>query len=129
MTGMDASSTMTAMTKVLVVDDSGVARLGMSRILASLGCEVTEAQDGAQALLALEHQSPQLVFLDLLMPALDGLGVLAALQARGNKVPVVVLSADIQESTLEKCRELGAFQCLAKPPTRAAVEAVLGSIG
>lgn len=129
MTGLFASSSITAMKKVLVVDDSWVARLGMNRILASLGCEVAEAQDGVQALEALQNSPPQLVFLDLLMPGFDGLEVLAALRARGNTVPVVVLSADIQESTLNKCRELGALQCLPKPPTRAAIEAVLGSLG
>lgn len=119
---------MAAMTKVLVVDDSWVARLGMSKLLTTMDCQVVEANDGWQALDAVEAHQPALVFLDLLMPGLDGLGVLEALRARGNTVPVFVLSADIQETTLRQCRDLGARDCLPKPPSREAVAASLRTL-
>lgn len=117
------------MIKVLVVDDSWVARLGMTRLLATMDCEVSEAPDGTQALKILAENDFQLVFLDLLMPGLDGLAVLAALAEAGSRVPVVVLSADIQETTLRKCRDLGARDCLPKPPSREAIVGCLQALG
>lgn len=117
------------MAKVLVVDDSWVARLGMSRLLVSLGHEVIEAADGTRALDMIAETAPEAVFLDLLMPGLDGFGVLQALEDRESRVPVFVLSADIQETTLSRCRDLGARGCLPKPPSRELVESSLRSLG
>ena len=119
---------MGAMAKVLVVDDSWVARLGMNKLLVSLGHEVVEASDGTRGLQLILENSPAAVFLDLLMPGLDGFGVLEALGARGSKVPIFVLSADIQDTTIARCRELGARACLPKPPTRELVESSLRSV-
>jgi len=116
------------MAKVLVVDDSWVARLGMGKLLTSLGHEVEEAADGHRALEAIRRQTPDVVFLDLLMPEMDGLGVLAELQGEAHPVPVFVLSADIQETTLAQCRALGARGCLPKPPTREAIETTLRTL-
>ena len=119
---------MTLMAKILVVDDSWVARLGMNRLLVSLGHDVIEAHGGAQALDILAQVIPDAVFLDLLMPDLDGLGVLEALKSRKSTVPVFVVSADIQDTTVQRCLELGARQCLPKPPTRAGLQASLGTL-
>jgi CheY-like chemotaxis protein len=115
------------MKKVLVVDDSWVARLGMKKILAPFGCEVFEANDGLQALSTVTAASPDLVFLDLLMPEVDGFEVLKRLKDQGRTVPVFVLSADIQTTTVTECLELGARGCLPKPPSREAVEEALRS--
>jgi len=117
------------MAKVLVVDDSWVARLGMSKLLVAMGHEVIEAADGITGLEAILQVAPSVVFLDLLMPGLDGFGVLQILADRGSTVPVFVLSADIQETTLRKCLALGARDCLPKPPTRELVETSLRSVG
>jgi len=116
------------MAKVLVVDDSWVARLGMNKLLVSLGHSVTEVNDGAAALETVKTHPYDVMFLDLLMPGLDGFGVLEALAKQGILLPVFVLSADIQESTLKKCRDLGARDCLPKPPTRELIEASLRNL-
>lgn len=113
------------MAHVLVVDDSWVARLGMGRLLATLDCRVTEAENGVAALDLLSKETFDLVFLDLLMPDLDGFGVLETLQSQGSTVPIFVLSADIQQTTLDRCRGLGARDCLPKPPSKEAVMACL----
>lgn len=113
------------MAKVLIVDDSWVARLGMNKLLVSLGHTVLESPDGHHALAAIGADHPDVVFLDLLMPGLDGFGVLEALTGLGIKTPIYVLSADIQETTIKKCRTLGAVGCLPKPPSREAVETCL----
>ena len=58
---------------------------------------------------------PDCIILDLLMPELDGFGVLEALKQKGSKIPVIVLSADIQDSVREQCLGLGAAMMLQKP--------------
>jgi len=47
---------------------------------------------------------------------MDGFALLKALGEKGSKIPVIVLSADIQDSAKQKCQELGAFMMLKKPP-------------
>ncbi|MCB0334954.1 MAG: response regulator, partial [Bdellovibrionales bacterium] len=56
------------------------------------------------------------ILLDLLMPQMDGFGVLETLKAKGNTVPVIVLTADIQETQKLRCLDLGASEFLNKPP-------------
>lgn len=104
------------MAEVLVVDDSWVARLGLTKMLKGLGHNPIEVENGNSALDQLSIRSFDLVFLDLLMPGLEGPEVLQILQSQGNKTPVIVLSADIQETTKKRCFDLGAKGFLKKPP-------------
>jgi CheY-like chemotaxis protein len=116
------------MAKILVVDDSWVARLGMKKLLTALGHDVVEADDGHRALEQIRQTPPEVVFLDLLMPGLDGFAVLEMLRREGLAVPILILSADIQDSTIQKCLSLGARACLPKPPTRDRVEEALRAL-
>jgi DNA-binding response OmpR family regulator len=79
--------------RVLVVDDEPDLRVLVSRLLRDKGYEVQEAADGEEALTRIESERPQLLVLDLVMPRLDGWGVLAQLAARAERPPVVVLTA------------------------------------
>jgi signal transduction histidine kinase len=81
--------------EVLVVDDDPDSRRVAADILRATNLLVREAADGESALGAMRRQTPDVVVLDLMMPVLDGFGVLAAMRAdpRLNQVPVVVLSA------------------------------------
>lgn len=128
LTGEMAPPKMKPMHTVLVVDDSWVARLGMNKLLTALGYRVVEAQDGQEALDLIRQNPPDAVFLDLLMPNVGGLAVLEVLGSEKCTVPVFVLTADIQETTVRQCLTLGARSCLAKPPTREAVEASLRTL-
>lgn len=109
------------MAKILVVDDSLFARIRVRDMLREGGYETIEAENGAQGLAQVAAGAPDLVLTDLLMPELDGVGFLAALRASGNRVPAVVLSADIQESKRQQCLDHGAAGFLAKPPQKAAL--------
>ena len=104
------------MGKILVVDDSTFQRNKIVQILSQAGYEADQRTNGKEALEYLEQNEPRLVLLDLLMPELDGFGVLEALKARKCNVPVVVLTADIQETQKARCLELGAANFLNKPP-------------
>ena len=103
------------MAKILIVDDSGFSRNVSKRALQAEGFEVLTAADGRQGLSAIEANDPDVVLLDLLMPVLDGFEVLRALQERGDRRPVIVVSADIQETTRDRVLALGARGILNKP--------------
>jgi len=104
---------------VLVVDDDADIREALGIILDELGIEdVRMANDGEQALAALEGTQWDLMLLDLLMPGLDGFGVLNAL--RENRVlvrprRVVVVSAHVRPTAASAMRTLGADDLLVKP--------------
>ena len=105
------------MARILLIDDSSFQRRRVAKVVKQAGHEVlAEASNGKDGLELLSKQSPACVLLDLLMPEMDGLQVLAALQERGSKVPVVVVTADIQEEVHQQCMDLGARAIVTKPP-------------
>ncbi len=102
--------------KVLVVDDSIVARMSLRSTLRELGVETTEARSGEEALDLLEGgYAPDLVFLDLTMPGLGGIATLRRLVMAKPGLPVVVVTADLQDRTREEVREAGGFDIVRKP--------------
>ena len=103
------------MTRVLIADDSIFQRDNLRFLLELYDYTVLEASNGAQALGMVTTYEPDCVVLDIIMPEMSGLEVLAALSQRHPEIPVIVLTADIQHSTCEKCRELGAVAVLHKP--------------
>ncbi len=107
------------MSKIIVCDDSLFARKRISKFIEQCADEILHAVDGEDVLGKIEQENPDLIILDLLMPKVDGIGVLKALRERNNSIPVIVLSADIQSSTKEKVYELGADYFLNKPPSEA----------
>ena len=72
------------------------------------GYDIEIAKDGQKAIDAITKKEPDLLLLDLLMPDVDGFGVLTHLQKKGCKFPVIVLSNLSQEIDKEKCKALGA---------------------
>lgn len=116
------------MAKVLVVDDSNFARIRVRDMLHEGGYETIEAENGRQGLEQVIAGDPDLVLTDLLMPELDGVAFLSALRESGKTVPVVVLSADIQESKRQQCLSFGAAGFLAKPPQKAALLKMIAEV-
>ena len=104
--------------KVLVVDDESdirrVALLGLKRLG---GCEVVEAQSGAEALALASSEAPDVILLDVMMPGQDGPSTLQALQAdeRTASIPVVFLTAKAMPAEIERLTRLGARGVLTKP--------------
>ena len=79
------------------------------------GNEVLKAESGHDGIEQAVRHRPDCIVLDLLMPEIDGFEVLKTLNEKGLAIPVVVLSADIQETTRARCLELGAVGFLKKP--------------
>ncbi len=101
--------------KVMVVDDSAMSRRALRRILESSNYEVIEADDGMTALEKYFLEKPDLVMLDMLMKGMYGLDVLTKLREMDKDARVVIVSADIQNSTREMAREAGALEFINKP--------------
>ena len=100
---------------VLLIDDSSFARQMVAKILTSQGNEVLEAMNGQEGIEKAEQHRPDCIVLDLLMPEMDGFGVLRALKEKDLLIPTIVLSADIQETAQAECLKLGAVAFLKKP--------------
>ncbi|MFD5714540.1 SpoIIE family protein phosphatase [Streptomyces pharetrae] len=107
----------TAPARVLVADDNADMREYLTRILSMAGYEVTAVTDGVEALQAVRRDAPDLVVSDVMMPRLDGLGLVARLRGdtRTASVPVLLLSARAgQEASIEGL-QAGADDYLVKP--------------
>ncbi len=85
-------------------------------ILNADGYEIVEADEGLKGLQMVKTAMPDCVLVDLIMPGIDGLKVLNVLHEEMSNVPVIVLTADIQESVREQCLKLGASGFINKPP-------------
>src|SRR6187551_1815745 len=101
--------------RVLVVDDSGLARRRARGILESAGFEVIEAEDGLAALERYVVDKPDVVLLDLVMKGMYGLDVLSKLREIDPQVKVIVVSADVQTSSRQMVQDGGASGFINKP--------------
>jgi two-component system chemotaxis response regulator CheY len=104
--------------KVLVVDDSALARRRMREILEGVGHEVVEADEGMAAIERYFLEKPDLVLLDLVMKGMYGLDVLAKIREIDPTARVIVISADVQTSSKEMAVSGGAGKFITKPPDR-----------
>jgi two-component system, chemotaxis family, chemotaxis protein CheY len=101
--------------KILIVDDSGLARKTVRQVLEELGHSVEEASDGAQALERYVLNRHDVVILDMVMHGMYGLEVLAKFRELNPSLPVIVATADIQKSTRELVKAGGAAAMVNKP--------------
>ena len=101
---------------ILLVEDSSFARKMTGNILKTAGYEVIEAENGLKGLELVQSHSPDCILADILMPEMDGLGLLQALKDRDSRVPIVMMTADVQSQTRQDCLRLGAWDVLYKPP-------------
>ena len=101
--------------RILIVDDSSLARRRARTILEAGGYEVIEADDGIAALERYFVEKPDVVMLDLVMKGMYGLEVLAQLRQMDPDARVIVVSADVQTSSHEMAEQGGAAGFLVKP--------------
>ncbi len=112
---------------VLVVDDEPMLRSLLSRLLRMEGFEVVEAADGQAALDAVASQRPDLVLLDVMLPARDGLDVLGDLRQTSD-VPVILVSALGEEADRVLGLKMGADDYVVKPFSAAELSARIESV-
>jgi len=113
--------------KVMVIDDSKTIRRTAEMLLKKEGCEVVTASDGFEALSKIADQQPQIIFVDIMMPRLDGYQTCALIKSNSQfkHVPVIMLSS--KDGLFDKARGriVGSEQYLTKPFTR---DELLGAI-
>ncbi len=113
--------------KVMVIDDSKTIRKSAESLLTKEGCEVFTANDGFEALAMIAEHRPNLIFIDIMMPRLDGYQTCALIKNNRmfKSTPVIMLSS--KDSIFDKARGkiVGSEQYLTKPFTR---DDLLGAI-
>ena len=113
--------------KVMVIDDSKTIRKSAESLLSKEGCEVLTANDGFEALAMIAEHRPNLIFIDIMMPRLDGYQTCALIKNNRmfKSTPVIMLSS--KDSIFDKARGkiVGSEQYLTKPFTR---DDLLGAI-
>jgi CheY-like chemotaxis protein len=117
------------MATILIIEDSRFTRSSIAKALKAGDYEVLEADNGALGLAMIIKHSPDLIISDLLMPEMDGFELLESLRSQGIAIPVIIMSADIQETTRRRVLELGAKTLLNKPFQGAALLEVVQSLG
>ena len=115
------------MARILVVDDEPDVLLLCRVNLQHAGYDVLEASDGEQGLAIALSEVPDAIVLDLMLPLLDGYGVLDQLRAdeRTHTIPVLVLTAKAQREDRVRCWEQGASEYMTKPFSPVALSAAL----
>ena len=114
--------------KLLLVDDSGLARRSMRAMLEPAGFEIIEAEDGMTALERYSVDRPDVVILDLVMKGMYGLDVLTKLREMDPSACVIVVSADVQSSSRDMVEAAGASAFVNKPVDRDHLLAVIRSV-
>jgi len=104
--------------KVLLVDDSGTMRTIQKRCLNKLGIEdVTEAEDGRQALVKFEQGEFDVVLTDWNMPNMDGLTLVKEIRQRNADIPVVMITTEAERARVVAAIQAGCSDYLVKPFT------------
>jgi two-component system nitrogen regulation response regulator NtrX len=101
--------------RILVIDDEAEIRRSVRMILEYEGYEVLEASSGPEGLTMVEREAPDLVFLDIKMPGMDGLEALQRIKASNEALPVVIISGHGTVSTAVEATKAGAFDFIEKP--------------
>jgi twitching motility two-component system response regulator PilG len=113
--------------RILVVDDSATIRRSAETMLANEGCEVITAENGFEALSKITRHHPDLIFVDIMMPRLDGYQTCAIIKNNDEfrETPVVMLTSKDGLFDMARGRVVGSDQYLTKPFTR---DELLGAV-
>ena len=108
--------------RVLLADDNESNRELFAALMAGKGLDITNAVDGADAVLAVMRQRFDIVLMDVQMPVMDGLEATRAIRRAGfAHLPIIALTANVMQAQIELCREAGLNDHLPKPYTSTAV--------
>ena len=114
--------------RILVVDDSSLARRTLRQILEREGHTVEDANDGAQAIERYFINRPDVVFLDMVMEGMYGMEVLRKILELNPQAKVVVATADIQKATRDEVQNAGAAGIINKPFNQEEINRVLTAV-
>jgi len=116
---------------ILIVDDTMMMREGLRRVLASMGYENTvQAEHGKQALTIIEsgEHDISVVFLDIVMPVMDGKEALRKIRETNKELPVVMVTSKADKDSIVECSKLGMSSYVLKPINAAEGPGILADI-
>ena len=125
MVGRGDPAAAAVMNRILIVDDDQATCRLLGAIFRAEGFDVLTAHDGPSGIDAVLTAKPDVVLLDLEMPAMDGMAVLERLKKEAPGVPVVMLTGSMDVKNAVRAIQLGAFNYLTKPMNRAEVVIVV----
>ena len=114
--------------RVLIADDSSINRIMFKSMLAGSGCEILEAADGVQAIAQVQTQAPDIVFMDIDMPELDGLEATKRLRAEGTGVPIIAQTASLMPEQVQLYLSSGFDDVLGKPFAKPALVQLIATL-
>lgn len=115
--------------KILIVDDSPVSiKIMKSCIPKDRGYELFDASNGQIGLDLFKQMKPDLTFMDLTMPVMNGFDALQEIMKLDQRAIVVIATADVQIKAIARAHDLGAFSVVKKPPTKENIAAVIGEV-
>jgi DNA-binding response OmpR family regulator len=113
--------------KVLVVDDEPQVLALLREFLYDAGYDVLVATNGGDAVMKAFVERPDVIVLDIRMPGVDGVEALSRIHARDPEIPIVMLSANVDERFALDTLLIGAFDYLPKPFDRDVLECVVAA--
>ncbi|MGD0278733.1 MAG: response regulator [Smithella sp.] len=112
--------------KILIVDDSLISvKIMKSCIPKDKDYELFDAPDGQSGLEKYKEIKPDLTFMDLTMPVMDGFQALEEILKFDQKAIVIICTADVQIKAIAKAHDLGAFSVVKKPPAKESIAAAI----
>jgi two-component system chemotaxis response regulator CheY len=107
---------------LLIVDDSPIARIIIKKCLpAKHGLTIYEASNGKEGVEKYLQYQPNLTFMDLTMPVMDGFEALIEIKKNNPNAIVIITTADVQEKVLRRVSDLGALHVIKKPPSKTTI--------
>ena len=112
--------------RILLADDNPANRELFCALLADAGLDITQVEDGAQAVRAISEQAFDLVFMDIQMPVMDGVEAVRQIRASGrHDIPIIALTANVLQSQVVRYLDAGMTAHLPKPYTARSITAAL----
>lgn len=99
---------------IMIVDDSSIIRNYLQKTVSNK-YDVTSVSSGADAIETIPNKKIDLILLDLMMPGIDGFGVLDYLKENNNRVPVVIISGDTTKETIDRAFKYNVVDMIEKP--------------
>ncbi len=113
--------------RILLVEDNNVNQIVATGMLKKIGYQVSIANNGREAVHAIEHEKYDLVLMDCQMPVMDGFEATQAIRKleRNNSVPIIALTANALREDRERCEEAGMNDYLTKPYKQTELQEVI----
>lgn len=117
--------------RILVVEDNVIAATVVSNMLSSLNCQIDVAEDGKKAVQLAQENEYDLVFMDIGLPGIDGYEATRRIrlieQNKGTHIPIIALTAHVDEENKQRCLEIGMNAVIAKPLAKDRAEDILNA--